>query len=147
MAAKADVVERWRSHCRPRRMFGYHEISLARLIRSNLQLDCSCCFRRSLMTRVKYPCPCCGYLVFDESPGSHEICPICFWEDDLTQLRFPLMSGGANPVSLIEAQENKFREESLRCDYARMCEPQKLQMCVSRSGAESMFVRIKLKNP
>lgn len=91
-------------------MFGYHEISLARLIRSNLQLDCSCCFRRSLMTRVKYPCPCCGYLVFDESPGSHEICPICFWEDDLTQLRFPLMSGGANPVSLIEAQENYFRE-------------------------------------
>ena len=59
--------------------------------------------------RVKYPCPCCGYLVFEESPGSYEICPICFWEDDLTQLRFPRMSGGANRVSLIEAQENYFR--------------------------------------
>ena len=59
--------------------------------------------------RVKYPCPCCGYLVFDESPGSYEICPICFWEDDLFQLRFPRMSG-ANRVSLIEAQENYFRD-------------------------------------
>jgi len=60
--------------------------------------------------RVKYPCPCCGYLVFDESPGSYEICPICFWEDDLSQLRFPRMFGGANRVSLIEAQENYFRD-------------------------------------
>ena len=60
--------------------------------------------------RVKYPCPCCGYLVFDESPGSSEICPICYWEDDLSQLRFPRMSGGANRVSLIEAQENYFRD-------------------------------------
>lgn len=59
--------------------------------------------------RVKYPCPCCGYLVFDESPGSYDICPICFWEDDLSQLRFPRMSGGANGVSLIEAQESYFR--------------------------------------
>ncbi len=58
---------------------------------------------------MKYPCPCCGYLVFDESPGSYEICPICFWEDDLAQLRFPRMSWGANRVSLIEAQENYFR--------------------------------------
>jgi rubrerythrin len=37
---------------------------------------------------MKYPCPGCGYLVFDEPPGSYEICPICFWEDDLAQLRF-----------------------------------------------------------
>lgn len=59
---------------------------------------------------MKYPCPCCGYLVFDGPPGSYEICPICFWEDDLVQLRFPRMSGGANRVSLIEAQENYFRD-------------------------------------
>ena len=37
---------------------------------------------------IKYPCPGCGYLVFDEPPGSYEICPICFGEDDLAQLRF-----------------------------------------------------------
>ena len=52
------------------------------------------------------PCPCCGYLVFSESPGSYDICPICFWEDDASQLRFPLMGGGANEVSLLEAQKN-----------------------------------------
>lgn len=60
--------------------------------------------------REKYPCACCGYVVFDEPPGSHEICPICFWEDDVSQLRFPRMSGGANRVNLIEAQENYFRD-------------------------------------
>lgn len=59
---------------------------------------------------IKYPCPGCGYLVFDEPPGSYEICPICFWEDDLAQLRFSRTSWGANRMSLIEAQENYFRD-------------------------------------
>ncbi len=54
---------------------------------------------------MKYPCPCCGYLVFDEPPGSYVICEICFWEDDLSQLRFP-RTGGANHVDLIEGQKN-----------------------------------------
>jgi len=52
-----------------------------------------------------YPCPCCGYFVFRNPPGSYDICPICFWEDDLSQLRFPRMTG-ANRVSLIQGQEN-----------------------------------------
>jgi hypothetical protein len=61
------------------------------------------------MSNSNYPCPCCGYLVFDELPGSYDICPICFWEDDLSQLRFPTTTG-ANHVSLIEAQENYARD-------------------------------------
>jgi hypothetical protein len=52
----------------------------------------------------RYPCPCCGYLVFEEEPGSYDICPICFWEDDLSQLRWLDSAGGANRPSLIEAQ-------------------------------------------
>jgi hypothetical protein len=28
-----------------------------------------------------YACPCCGYLTLD-GRGSHEICPVCFWNDD-----------------------------------------------------------------
>ncbi|MBI3217311.1 MAG: hypothetical protein HYZ38_26145 [Mycobacterium sp.] len=53
-----------------------------------------------------YPCVCCGHLSVPEPPGSYYICPICFWEDDDVQLRWPTMSGGANRVSLIEAQAN-----------------------------------------
>ncbi|HEU5071973.1 MAG TPA: CPCC family cysteine-rich protein [Verrucomicrobiae bacterium] len=56
-----------------------------------------------------FPCPVCGYLVFNEPPGSYAICPICFWEDDEVHLGFPLMSGGANSVSLHEAQQHFVR--------------------------------------
>lgn len=51
-----------------------------------------------------YPCPCCGYLVLPEGPGLYEICRICRWEDDPGQLRSPWLPGGANRLSLIEAQ-------------------------------------------
>jgi hypothetical protein len=53
-----------------------------------------------------YPCPCCGYEVFGTPPGSYDICPICFWEDDIVQLVFPDLAGGANQCSLIEGQQN-----------------------------------------
>jgi len=55
---------------------------------------------------TKFPCPCCGHLVHDREPGFHQSCPICGWEDDLAQLRFPLMPGSSNTVSLLEAQKN-----------------------------------------
>ncbi|GAA3630810.1 hypothetical protein GCM10022223_55840 [Kineosporia mesophila] len=51
-----------------------------------------------------HPCPCCGHLVFGEPPGSYNICPVCFWEDDVVQLRYPDHVGGANALSLVEAQ-------------------------------------------
>lgn len=54
----------------------------------------------------RYTCPCCGYMVFSEPPGSYEICPICFWEDDNIQLSDFNMAGGANKVSLLEGQKN-----------------------------------------
>jgi hypothetical protein len=44
--------------------------------------------------------------VHEREPGFHQVCPICGWEDDLSQLRFPLMPGSSNTVSLQEAQEN-----------------------------------------
>ena len=77
-------------------------------------------------TAKKYPCPCCGYVVFEEPPGSYDICPICFWEDDISQLRFPAMGGGANRPSLAEAQAEFTRrgviEERLR-SYVRPAGP------------------------
>ncbi|EHR62990.1 hypothetical protein SaccyDRAFT_4169 [Saccharomonospora cyanea NA-134] len=55
----------------------------------------------------RFPCPCCGHRVFEQpAPGSYYICPICFWEDDDVQFRWPTMPGGANKVSLVEAQHN-----------------------------------------
>jgi len=59
-----------------------------------------------LYDQDKFPCPCCGHVVFDREPGFHQVCPICGWEDDLAQLRFPLMPGSSNVVSLFEAQRN-----------------------------------------
>ncbi|MBE1602653.1 MULTISPECIES: CPCC family cysteine-rich protein [Streptomyces] len=60
------------------------------------------------ITRVvlRYPCVCCGHLTMDEPPGSYQICPVCFWEDDAVQLRWPGYWGGANRPSLMEAQKN-----------------------------------------
>ena len=61
---------------------------------------------------VKNPCSCCGYLVVDELPGPDDICPICFWEDDVSQLRFP-MTTGANHVSLIAREPIPRRGQGL----------------------------------
>lgn len=56
---------------------------------------------------TNYPCPCCGYKTFDQEPnGSHEICAVCFWEDDPVQLADPDFADGANPMSLRQAQKN-----------------------------------------
>ncbi|MFD3684144.1 CPCC family cysteine-rich protein [Nocardiopsis sp. NPDC058631] len=51
-----------------------------------------------------FPCPCCGFSVHENPPGSHGVCPVCFWEDDAVQLRWPKFSGGANKNSLYDAQ-------------------------------------------
>ena len=55
----------------------------------------------------KYKCVCCGnYTINDKPPGTFEICPICFWEDDNVQFDDPDYAGGANNVSLNIAKEN-----------------------------------------
>ena len=56
---------------------------------------------------MKYACPCCLYYTFEEKPsGTYDICPVCYWEDDIVQLADPDFSGGANDVSLNLAKEN-----------------------------------------
>jgi hypothetical protein len=73
---------------------------------------------RMAAVNVKYPCVCCGHLTLDEAPGSHQICPVCFWEDDIVQLRWPDWAGGANQPCLIEAQQN-FQRSGACDDWAR----------------------------
>ena len=62
-----------------------------------------------------FPCPCCGSLVFDEPPGSYAICPVCAWEDDALQLEYATtLSGGANGITLLEAQRGFLAREGPR---------------------------------
>ncbi len=54
-----------------------------------------------------FPCLCCGYATLSsEPPGTFEICPVCFWEDDHVQAANPKLAGGANEPSLEEARRN-----------------------------------------
>ncbi|MCL2474886.1 MAG: hydrolase [Chloroflexi bacterium] len=56
---------------------------------------------------TKYKCACCGnYTLDSEAIGTFEICPTCFWEDDIVQLDNPEYEGGANKVSLNQAKES-----------------------------------------
>lgn len=58
---------------------------------------------------MKYKCPCCGKLTFEENPpGTYEICSNCNWEDDPIQFNNPDYSGGANEDSLNEAKKKYF---------------------------------------
>jgi hypothetical protein len=59
--------------------------------------------------------------MFDEPPGSYDICSICFWEDDPVQLRHPLLASGANRVSLVAAQAN--------FSGLGACEPRLIEHC------------------
>jgi hypothetical protein len=68
---------------------------------------------------LKYPCPCCGYIVFREPVGSYDLCPLCGWEDDGVQLRHPALGGGANSSSLWEAQQRALAHLPLGRDLAR----------------------------
>lgn len=52
-------------------------------------------------------CRCCGYITLgNDEHGSYQICPICYWEEDPVQAADPDYSGGANKVSLRQAQKN-----------------------------------------
>jgi len=56
---------------------------------------------------MKYTCQCCGYKTLSEGTrDSYDICKVCFWEDDLVQNEDPEFEGGANVVSLRQAQRN-----------------------------------------
>lgn len=56
---------------------------------------------------TQYQCPCCGYYTLSASPpGTFEICPVCYWEDDNVQYYEPDYCCGANHESLNEACKN-----------------------------------------
>ncbi len=108
----------------------YSERGLRTGLRSFASEDAACDYLLELLiedetTRIhqRYPCPCCGRLVFDEPPGSYSICPVCFWEDDGVQLRWPDWAGGANKPSLIDAQRIYEKTAPAKNDSLPTCAP------------------------
>ena len=57
---------------------------------------------------AEYPCPCCGHRTLEEPPGSYDICPVCFWEDDgQDDHDADVVRGGPNgSLSLSQARQN-----------------------------------------
>ncbi len=49
----------------------------------------------------KASCPCCGKSIVEE----YDICEVCGWENDPIQRSKPDFAGGANRMSLIDAQQ------------------------------------------
>ncbi len=56
-------------------------------------------------TTPKEQCSCCDYVTLPER-GSHLICPVCFWEDDGTDIDKPDIISGCNHLTLREARTN-----------------------------------------
>ena len=92
------------------------------------------------MSTSRFPCPCCGYQTFPEAPGSQLICPVCFWEDDIMQLRWPLMQGGANSSNLVDSQKNYQR---LGAREARLVT--KVRAPLEPEGREELWRPVNLK--
>lgn len=55
--------------------------------------------------RTGLKCPCCGNYTIDPDEPEFDICPVCFWENDPYQEKFPEETG-ANNISLNEARKN-----------------------------------------
>ncbi len=88
-----------------------------------------------------FTCPCCGYRTLNEPPGSYEICEVCFWEDDHSQLIDPADRDGANsPLSLMECQTNYLRlgvSEARFLDTVRSPEAHEVRDAEWRPAQES----------
>lgn len=68
---------------------------------------------------VLYTCPACGFKTITR-PQLFEICDVCNWEDDGTQLHYPLLAGGANPDSLYEWQQKILQRYPLNIQDVRL---------------------------
>ena len=65
------------------------------------------------MQKECYPCVCCGEATLSRRPpGTHQICPVCGWEDDRLQFFDPEYAGGANQLSLCQAREDYRKKRS-----------------------------------
>lgn len=71
---------------------------------------------------MKYKCPCCEHLTFEDDPnldGSYEICPVCFWESDPVQNNDNSYENGANGISLNKAKNNFHKFGAIKEEYIK----------------------------
>jgi hypothetical protein len=62
--------------------------------------------QRELREAPRHECACCGYLT-KLNPGSYQICPVCWWEDDpAVEWNGPEAHSGPNRISLNGARAN-----------------------------------------
>lgn len=73
----------------------------------------------------RLPCPCCGYRTLPVRDG-YELCPVCYWEDDPSESRAPGFSGGANGVSIVDAQQNYLRLGAMNQAFVSKTRPPRL---------------------
>lgn len=69
----------------------------------------------AVMRRPLLQCPCCDFFTLSER-GGFEICPICYWEDEGSDLEALDQPSGANHITLREARRN-FNELGA-CDHS-----------------------------
>lgn len=67
--------------------------------------------------KQRHKCVCCGYytLVGTKEDIAWDICPVCFWENDVSETNLNQYSG-ANHMTLTQGREN-YRKYSA-CDLA-----------------------------
>ncbi len=54
-------------------------------------------------------CPCCDYFTFKDF-AAKEVCPVCFWEDDGTELKQLFAQSTRNDGKTLELARSNFRE-------------------------------------
>lgn len=64
--------------------------------------------------KTSYKCSTCGYFNPDRQ-GLHEICPVCFWQDDSSSYH----EGGPNGMTMKEAKKNYKKYGAAREEFAK----------------------------
>lgn len=63
-------------------------------------------------------CPVCGNDTFDEEDFEYEICPECFWEYDVVQVKYPEFTGGANHHCLLDYKKFFIKQKEIKEQFS-----------------------------
>ena len=76
-------------------------------------------------TPGEYPCPCCGYLTarYPRRNAVGDICPVCFWENDVFDPGKDDPSDENGGMTLREGRENFLSCGAVRPDLAKYVRP------------------------